>query len=126
MRIKGRIVSGIGESKKFLTIDWVERELYEKLNFHPFPGTLNIRLDSDQIQTLLKEKGKNRLIPKEAGFCDALIFRGRIDGKYDCGIVLPLVEVYDASQLEVVAPVHIKDSLNLKDGDVVTLDIELD
>ena len=40
-------------------------------------------------------------------------------------LVLPLVPNYDECLLEIVAPVHLKDSLGLKDGDEVTLELYL-
>jgi len=48
-----------------------------------------------------------------------------IADKYNCGVVLPLVPNYDESLLEILAPVHLKDSLGLKDGDEVTVELYL-
>lgn len=123
MRIKGKVVRGIGESKGFLAIDWVKQQLYEKLKFFPFPGTLNITLDDENVQRILKERGTDRLVHQIEGFCDALIFKGLINDKYECGVVLPLVEKYDEFLLEVVAPVNLKQGLHIDDGDEVTLDL---
>jgi len=125
MRIKGKIVRGVGESSSFMDIPWVNRQMGEKLGFQPYGGTLNIAVEDPEVQRSLKAHGGDRLSSEAAGFCDALIFRGMIAGKYECGIVLPLVPNYDECLLEILAPVHLKDSLGLKDGDEVTLELSI-
>ncbi|MGD9577207.1 MAG: DUF120 domain-containing protein [Syntrophorhabdus sp.] len=125
MKITGKIVRGVGESAGFMSIPWVGKQMREKLGFQPYEGTLNILVEGPDIQRSLKVHGGDRLRSEVAGFCDALIFRGMIADKYNCGVVLPLVPSYDESLLEILAPVHLKDSLGLKDGDEVTVELYL-
>jgi riboflavin kinase len=125
MRIKGRIAKGIGESGSFLDIPWVNKQLCEKLAFQPWSGTLNIVIDDEGAQQVLKEKGKERLVAEQAGFCDALIFRALLNERYECGIVLPLVPNYSATLIEIVAPIQIKETLGVDDGDEVVVDISM-
>jgi len=126
MRIKGKVVKGIGESGSFLSIDWVNEQLYEKLRFLPFQGTLNITVNDAKIQGILKERCTDRLVSHAEGFCDAILVKGRINDSYDCGVVIPLVEKYDERLLEIVAPVHLKQMLHLGDGDEVVLDLDIE
>jgi riboflavin kinase len=123
MKITGKIVKGVGESASFLSIPWVNRQMEEKLRFSPYGGTLNIAVGDPEIQRALKAHQGDRLCSEAADFCDALIFRGMIEDRYECGIVLPLVPNYDECLLEILAPVHLKESLNLHDGDTVTLEL---
>ena len=123
MKITGKIVKGVGESASFLSIPWVNRQMGEKLRFQPYEGTLNIVVDDPEIQRSLKTLGGDRLCSEAEGFCDALIFRGIIANKFECGIVLPLVPNYDDCLLEIIAPVHLKDFLGLNNGDEVTLEL---
>lgn len=125
MRIKGKIARGIGESGSFLGIPWVNKQLCDKLEFTPWPGTLNIVVDDEDGQRLLMEKGKERLVAEQAGFCDALIFKALLNETYECGIVLPLVPNYSTTLLEIVAPIQIKETLGVDDGDEVVVDIAL-
>ena len=125
MKLKGKVVKGLGESGKFLAIDWVDRQLNEKLGFSPFPGTLNIMLDDATVQEMLKKKATERLIHKTEGFCDAVLFKVVVAEKYECGVVIPLVKGYDGQLLEIVAPVHLKEALHIDDGDEVTLELSL-
>jgi CTP-dependent riboflavin kinase len=123
MKIKGKVIKGIGESKGFLSIDWVDRQLKEKLKFQPFYGTLNIAVDDVQVQAMLKEKATERLIHQTEGFCDAVLIKGLVNDKYECGVIIPLVKDYDERLIEIVASVHLKDALHIEDGDEVDLEL---
>lgn len=125
MKIKGRIVKGVGESASFLEIPWVAEQVCEKFAFSAFPGTLNIAIDK-AAQRRLRERGCERLVHRQEGFCDALIFKAKINGTIECGVVLPLVESYSPELLEIIAPVHLKDALKVKEGDEVTVDVEIE
>jgi riboflavin kinase, archaea type len=125
MKIKGKVVTGLGESGKFLSIDWVNRAVCEQFEFKPFCGTLNIEVQEPDVQRRLKQLPAGRITSCEQGFCDALTHRGRINGRYECGVIIPLVPNYPEQILEIVAPVHLKDALGLKDGDEVELDLEV-
>jgi CTP-dependent riboflavin kinase len=68
MRTTGKVVRGLEESGKFLTIPWVANQIKERLSFFPYPGTLNIKLDDTQVQAELKERARERIIHQEMGF----------------------------------------------------------
>lgn len=80
MKITGKIVKGLGESAGFIAIPWVTKQMREKLKFQPFGGTLNLAIEDPEIQRILKAHGGDRLCSEAAGFCDALIFRGKVAG----------------------------------------------
>lgn len=122
-KVTGTVVSGLGQSASFLCIPWVSGQITEKLSFSPYMGTLNIDVHSSGIQKVLKKLGKERIVPAEEGFCDALLFRGTIAGRFPCGVILPLVPGYPASILEIVAPVHLKQALGVADGDGIEFEI---
>ena len=123
LKLTGTVVSGLGQSASFLSIPWVSGQLAEKLNFTPYLGTLNIDVHASRIQKVLKRFGKERIVPAEEGFCDALVFRGTIAGRYPCGVILPLVPGYPPSILEIVAPVHLKRALGVDDGDGIEFEV---
>ena len=124
MKIKGKVVTGLGESGKFLAIDWVNRAVCEKFTFRPFCGTLNIEVTDPAVQKQLIRESTDRIAACEEGFCDAVTYRGRVNGRYECGLIIPLVPNYPEQLLEIVAPVQLKDALNIKDGDEVELELE--
>ena len=128
-KIRGRLVSGIGRGKDFTQLDWARREFIDKLGFDPFPGTLNVILDNQQS---LSTWGHLRATPgvrlenpnSGPGNCSARCFKVSIEGQVDAAIVLPEVESYPENQVEVIAPIELREWLAVKDGDLIILSIE--
>ncbi|RLI04924.1 hypothetical protein DRO26_03685 [Candidatus Bathyarchaeota archaeon] len=126
--VEGAVVSGRYEAKFFTDLDWVKKQLKEKFGFDPFPGTLNLKIESEEYNKLLQELRKHpgvELVPPSPDFCRAVCFRVKVNGKVEGVIVLPHVQDYYTNILEVIAPVKLRDEFNLKDGDKVTLEIEI-
>ena len=117
------MVSGRGEGRKYVELEWVKQQVKEKLGFDPYPGTLNLRLDEENVKrrVLLEKDAKLRLCHSE-GYCTGLLFKASLDG-VACGVVIPQVENYPENVLEVVASVNLKQKLRLRDGDLVTVTV---
>ena len=128
--MKGKIFSGLGQGGFFTQLDWVKQQCQEKLNFVPFPGTLNIKLDGQYSDTVkeIKEKQGVTLVPPTADFCPARCYPVFI-GSVRAAIVVPEAEhftdeVHPQDVIEIIAPVNIKGALSVKDGDELTLQVE--
>ncbi|MBA7572815.1 hypothetical protein ES708_14601 [subsurface metagenome] len=128
--IKGKIFSGMRQGGFFTSLDWVREQCQEKLNFAPFPGTLNLQVEDDCLDTVTKLKAKEGilLMSPTPEFCHAKcfpVFIGPVRG----AIVMPHAEnftkeLHPAEVIEIIAPVNIKDTLSLKDGDKITVEVE--
>ena len=109
-----------------MSLDWVQETLLEKLGFSPYPGTLNLRLESEKDMAVWREvKGRAKSVditPPDHSFCLARCFLVEIGGKYEGAVLLPDVEGYPASKIEVIAPVRLKDELGVRDGEQITLE----
>lgn len=127
--ISGKVVSGIGEGRYYTEQINYLNQFQEKLNFKPYPGTLNI-----EIKHI--EKNKIRLLKKyNAIIIDEFKNDNRTFGSVKCfnakienikgAIVLPLRSHY-SHILEFISPYHLRKILNLKDGDIVNIIIFLD
>jgi len=72
IKIKGKIVEGLGEGGKFTRIPWVRNQLMSKLSIDPFPGTLNLEIsgrdDLKNLETLRWMEGIE-IIPEDPSFC---------------------------------------------------------
>ncbi len=115
--ISGRVVTGLGEGQHYISKEGYSRQFQSELGFVPFPGTLNIRLD------------KPFAPPSEAikimGFSD----EGRTFGGCECyritikgigaAVVRPERSNYPPDLIEIIAPVGLRESLCLSDGDEV-------
>jgi riboflavin kinase len=126
--IKGTLVEGMKESGLFMSIPWVREQFMEKLGIDPYPATLNLEVKNPHDLDKLKEV-KNRagieILPMDAGFCSAKCFHVSICGTVKGAIVLPLVEGYPESKLEIIASERLMDLLSLKVGDIVPIEIDL-
>ena len=123
IELAGRVFTGQGEGKKYIALLWVKQQIKEKLGFNPYPGTLNLRLDEENVKcrVLLEKEAKLRLCHSE-GYCTGLLFKASLDG-VTVGVVIPQVENYPENVLEVVASVNLKQEFWLRDGDLVTVTV---
>jgi len=124
--ITGALFSGLGDGAKFVKLDWVESQIEEKLGFRPFYGTINLRLDKASIDIVrkLKDNEGAKIIPSDPKFCIAKTFRAKIMGKVEGAIILPEATVHGEDTLELLAPVNLREELNLEDGQLVEVEIE--
>lgn len=127
-RISGRIESGQGIGASFTRTDWALGVFREAYDVDPFPGTLNVRADSDAIAAWQAAAAQGQLFKApDPAWCDARCLRAKI--RYQTHeaaaiVVLPLVEGYPPDQIELVAATGLRDWLEVRDGDQVTLDLE--
>ena len=126
--VKGTLVEGMKESGLFMSIPWVREQFIEKLDIDPYPATFNLEVKNPQDLDKLKEV-KNRtgieILPMDQGFCSAKCFHVLICAKIRGAIVIPLVEGYPESKLEIIAAERLVDLLSLEVGDTVPIEIDL-
>lgn len=123
MEISGKVSSGSGGGAKFLKLPWVIRQIRQHLGFYPYPGTLNIKLSDKNIRyrKVLEEETGLAIIPAK-GFCRGKLFKASID-TITCGVVIPQVKGYPEDLLELIAAVKLREQLDLRDGDEVTITV---
>ncbi len=121
--LKGRVTTGLGEGQYYISLDGYRRQFVEKLGFEPYPGTLNLKLKEPFVQ---HEASAVNI----AGFKDASrTFGGgkcypvRIDG-VQAAIIRPDRSSYPLNLVEIIAPVNLRKTLGLKDGDEVEVILE--
>lgn len=125
IELTGTVFSGDGDGKKFMELPWVKRQITEKLGFTPYPGTLNLKLTKETAKhrKLLEKASAEKVLPAE-GYCDGLLFKAFI-GIVQCAIIIPQVAGYPNDLLEVIAPVYLRQALQLEDGCEVTATVNL-
>ena len=122
-KLKGKLITGLGEGQYYISRDGYRKQFNLKLGFDPFPGTLNLKLaepflqseaDSIKIEGFMDENGT-------FGGCNCYrVMIGDIKG----AIVRPERSSYPPNLVEIIAPVHIRKALNLKDGDDLEIILE--
>ncbi len=125
LTLDGKVVSGQGNGRKYIALPWVTQQIEEKLGFTPYIGTLNIQLSKkSKRQKKLLEKAKSVTICPAEGYCVGLLVKAHVNG-LECAVVLPQVEGYPENLLEVIASVNLRETLKLKDGDSVTVTVNV-
>lgn len=123
VEISGTITGGLEEGGYYLSLDGYKRQIMEKLGFVPYPGTLNIRIDEDD---LWKRESILRLEPtvikgfkdRKRTYGDLYAYRCSLEGE-GCHIILPLRTHHGPEVLELIGPKNIKEALGKKNGEKV-------
>jgi len=63
------------------------------------------------------------ITPEDPSFCSAKCYQVLINGQLKAAIVYPLVEGYPENKMELIAPQNMKQTLSLKTGDIVEVEI---
>ena len=126
--IRGRLARGVGQGKYFTRLDWARRQFIGKLGIDPFPGTINLIVDDSESRSVwvrLTGTPGVRIDNPNGGphDCDARCFHVVIEGQVDAAIVLPEVAGYPPNQIEIIAPICVRDALGIDDGDWLKLEI---
>jgi riboflavin kinase len=127
--LEGTVFTGFGEGAYYISKDSYCKQLVEKLGFEPYHGTLNIKLTTDyDIKTrrdleaypaieVMGFQNENR------SFGVVKCYPAMIGGKVKGALVTAVRSHYDASVLELIAPVCLRKQLGLKDGHKVKVEI---
>ncbi|ADB58327.1 winged helix-turn-helix domain-containing protein/riboflavin kinase [Archaeoglobus profundus] len=125
--IKGKVFSGLGEGRYYVSLEGYKKQFEEKLGFTPYPGTLNLKIPKEQMffRAKLDEMEGIKIEgfkTKERTFGDVKAFRCRVNG-IEGAIVIPQRTHYPKDVIEIIAPVKLRDVLGLKDGDWVEVEV---
>jgi riboflavin kinase len=127
-KITGLVFSDLGHAASFMALGWVQKSMQRSLGFAPYPGTLNLRLDSPEELAAWREVRRLlpgvEIAPPDSSSCQARCFLVEIMGRHRGAVILPEVGGYPEDKLEVIAPLRLKDELKLKDGDRVTVEFK--
>jgi len=130
-RMTGIIFSDLGQASRFMALDWVQDLLNERLGYHPFPATLNVRpkaaADARAWQRVRSELAGTPLTAASKHHCGAKLYRVEISAaarasKVGGAVLLPEVKDYPEDKIEIVAPMRLKDHFQVHDGDQLTLE----
>jgi riboflavin kinase, archaea type len=127
LRFTGTVASGLGEGRYYLSQPGYIVQFQERLGYTPFPGTLNIRVDPKELLRIegLKDWEGIRIDGFHASgrtFGGATCYGGRINGR-PCHLIRPDRSHYQ-DVVEVIAPESLRESLSLRDGNMVTVEVE--
>ena len=122
LELFGKVVSGLGRGAEFTELHWAKKQFIEKLGIDPHPGTLNIQLNADCIDMGWRDLPSYTILADSDKSCDASCYPIFIANQYTGAIVVPLVDGYPANQLEIIAPVPLRQKLSLHDDDLLEIE----
>jgi riboflavin kinase len=127
--LEGILFSGLGEGAYYVTKEGYRKQFMEKLGFDPYPGTLNLKLTTEYDMKTMSELEAYPNIEIQ-GFTDesrtfgaVKCYPAIINNKEKGAVVYALRSHYNASVLEIIAPVFLRGRLKLKDGNKVKVEI---
>jgi riboflavin kinase len=127
--LEGTVFTGLGEGAYYISQEHYRKQFIEKLGFDPYPGTLNLKFTTDYDTKARGElegypaieiegfKGEDRTFGSVK--CYPVIIENKVKG----ALISALRSHYDASVLEIIAPVLLRKHLKLKDGHKVKVEI---
>ena len=119
MEITGIVTTGLGKAAYFLGQDFYKNQFRD-------PGTLNLIVEEDKLEDirLMKSSCKN-LIKPDQGFGAVRYIRAHLNKDIEGAIVFPDKTTHDENYLEFISKDKLRDKYNFKDGDEVTLTIDI-
>jgi len=127
--LEGVVFTGLGEGAYYISKERYTRQFIEKLGFEPYPGTLNLKLTTDYD---VKTRSELEAYPaieiegfrnEDRTFGSVKCYPVTIDNKVKGALILALRSHYDASVIEIIAPVFLRKHLKLKDGHKVKVEV---
>lgn len=116
----GVVCSGTGEGKKFVSMPHYMTQFKKLLGFNPFPGTLNLKINSGFLNELLQGLKVLRINGFRQGnkvFYGVSVFPALLENK-EVFLVVP-DKTKNKNTAEFVSRECLRKSLNLKDNDLV-------
>ncbi len=127
LAFSGAVASGLGEGRYYLSQPGYILQFQERLGYTPFPGTLNIKVDPKELVRIegLRHWEGVRIDGFQASgrtFGGATCYAGRVNGR-PCHLIRPDRGHYQ-DVVELIAPEELRRSLRVRDGDIVSVEMQ--
>lgn len=132
--LTGRVTSGMGRGRHFITLSGYMEQFTERLGYDPYPGTFNVELDdaSTQRRSALEAFDPIPIESWEDGdntYGAASCYPARIETPGgaaidDAHLLVPDRTDHNQTQLEIVAPVQLREALDVDDDDQVIVHVQ--
>jgi riboflavin kinase len=130
--LRGTVTSGMGEGKHYISLSGYMRQFRDRLGYEPFPGTLNVDLDEESVRArarmdALDPIGIDGWEDDERTYGPAFCWPATIETGEDryeqVNVISPERTHHGADQLELIAPVKLREALDIEDDDRVRVHV---
>lgn len=128
--LDGRVESGMGEGAYYISREGYMRQFQSVLNMAPFPGTLNIRLDTPSIHCMTMLDTSAGLLIR--GFADenrtfgwVRCYGAILEPDIPCHLIQAERTHHDAHVIELISDVNLRDRATVEDGDAVRVQVSV-
>jgi HAD superfamily hydrolase (TIGR01509 family) len=125
-KLSGTVVTGTAQGVSFTRLGWARNGFLESAGIDPFPGTLNLHLQSAADLTVwgeLTAESGWKIASPDPSTCDARCYPVRVGGSIPGAVIVPEVRDYPLHQVEVIAALPLRSHFSLSDGDPLSLEI---
>lgn len=128
-RLHGILERGEGTAREFITLQGYAEQFRDRLGYDPYPGTLNVAVDGDHFQATLdcaEPVSIDAWSDGETEFGAVSCYPATVEASSttftQCHVIVPDRSDHE-DVAEVLAPVRLRDELDVVDGDIVTISI---
>jgi riboflavin kinase len=127
--LEGVVFTGLGEGAYYIMKEPYRKQFMEKLGFDPYPGTLNLKLVTDYD---IKTRSELESYPaieiqgfkaEDRTYGLVKCYPAVVENKQKGAIISAIRTHYDASVIEIIAPVCLRKHLALKDDHKVKVEV---
>jgi riboflavin kinase len=134
VKMFGTLETGLGEGGYYISKEGYMEQFNDKLNWKPYKGTFNLRLNNDEVPKIEAMKAAEGILIEgfeEEGrtFGKAWIFKCTLETEQGelikkCAIISPKRTHYKRV-VEIISPVFLRKELNVKDGAEFKINVDL-
>ncbi len=133
IKMIGTLETGLGEGGYYISKEGYMEQFDSKLNWKPYKGTFNLRLNGDEVPKIEAMKAAEGILIEgfeEGGrtFGKAWVFKCTLKNKNkvmeNCAIISPKRTHYKRV-VEIISPVFLRKELNVKDGAEFKVNVDL-
>ena len=134
VKMVGTLETGLGEGGYYISKEGYMEQFNDKLNWKPYKGTFNLRLNNDEVPKIEAMKAAEGILIEgfeEEGrtFGKAWIFKCTLETEQGelikkCAIISPKRTHYKRV-VEIISPVFLRKELNVKDGAEFKINVDL-
>ncbi len=130
--LRGAVTSGMGEGKHYISLSGYMRQFRDRLGYEPFAGTLNVDLDEESVRARARMDALDPIgidgwedddRTYGPAFCWPATVEAGEDRYGDAHVIAPERTHHGADQLEIIAPVKLRETLGLEDADGVIVNV---